>query len=255
MTPAVFTLSFVAGGRLSLPCRVSLEMSSSVENIQEFVTHLLNKNGPVELEVAWDHHNYDVDEVHEAAPSEFKNIVAAGDHWNGSNWTTGKASKQIYALANVGLVMDSFVHYKKTFLYGLALYWNIDVPQFALPDGCSNGALAIATFEGFGPNVAGAHAANMGNHGEDLVPPFDDVVMEMSPQMAETWKRTRSVVRDALSPKVALESVPGVEGIPHKAQNNNHREDWKTRQRAQSMATKPIAHFKTPSIHWHHLGK
>ena len=69
----------------------------------------------------------------------------------------------------------------------------------------------------------------MGNHSGHLVLPFDDVVMEMSPQMAETWKHTHSMVRDALSLKVAPESVQAFERIPCKAQNNNHREDWKNR--------------------------
>ena len=59
---------------------------------------------------------------------------------------------------------------------------------------------------------------DIGNCGEDFVYPFDDVVMETSPQMAETWKRM-SLVHDASSPQLALQKRPTVDGILLKAGN------------------------------------
>ena len=71
--------------------------------------------------------------------------VGGGLRWRGAGWTTSSASKKVYELTQVPLVTADFVMYRNTWLYCLALVWNVEVQELTLSDPAAEAAFRLAS--------------------------------------------------------------------------------------------------------------
>ena len=59
-------------------------------------------------------------------------VLAAGQKYGGSGWTTGKASKTLYELSGVAIVKGDFSVYRNAFLFALAILLDVEIPMLDL---------------------------------------------------------------------------------------------------------------------------
>ena len=61
-------------------------------------------------------------------PDSARAILAAGGNWGLVGWNTTKASKRLWETSHVALVSNDGTEYRSTWLYALALAWQVEVP-------------------------------------------------------------------------------------------------------------------------------
>ena len=78
-------------------------------------------------------------------------ILLAGARFQGTGWSTGKASKVLYDLSGVATVKAQIETYRDCWRYTLALLTDVDLPAMELPQGCAEAVFAIVSHVAHGP--------------------------------------------------------------------------------------------------------
>ena len=68
----------------------------------------------------------------QVAPELAVQALVAGLQWDGAGWTTSRASRTLYQITRVPLVVPQLKPYVDAWLFVLAIHWNLDVPQAQL---------------------------------------------------------------------------------------------------------------------------
>ena len=80
----------------------------------------------------------------QGAPELAVQALVAGSQWDGHGWTTSRASRTLYQITRVPLVVPQLKPYVEAWLFALAIHWNLDVPQAQLCDRSSEAAFKLA---------------------------------------------------------------------------------------------------------------
>ena len=72
-------------------------------------------------------------------------ILQAGMRWAGGGWNTTTASRALHDLCGVPLVSSQFDAYRDSWIYGCALHWKVDIPEFSLSELSAAAAFAVAS--------------------------------------------------------------------------------------------------------------
>ena len=83
----------------------------------------LTQEGP-EFEAKWGNFMFNLPEalqLQKATPEEILAVLKAGSRFQGTGWSTGKASKTLFQISKVALVKGTFQPYRDVWLYALAL--------------------------------------------------------------------------------------------------------------------------------------
>ena len=124
-------------------------------------------------------------------------MLQAGSTNLGGGWTTGRASKRLYELSGVGIVRPQIEPYRDTWLYALALLFDVDLPTVNLPAECAEAAFALAHAV---EHPEGEQDPGQQVTGEDMdsdtdeTPKFawDEVETELPKELLELWNRASS---------------------------------------------------------------
>ena len=73
-----------------------------------------------------------------------KQVLAAGAEWPDTGWNTSSASKRVWSLTGIALVSAQLSDYLHSWLFALALHWDLDVPEISLAPGAAGVAFALS---------------------------------------------------------------------------------------------------------------
>ena len=237
-----------------MPCYVAQEKTQAFEEpkalkmtTQTFLQQLVAVEDGEAFNAAWDAFFLDPVRVVELSPLVTKEIAAAvlqaGVNWNGSGWTTSRASKQLFSLVNVALVSGDIGQYRNSFLFALALLWEVEVPTLELGDKASESAFALAQFfaeacseeaEMHGEDQAQATQKKQENATEEDKPAeapmeWDEVLLPLPAELQKIWTEVAAGTRK-LPLSSLLDELPRFEGLPAKPAENNFRQQGKSQQ-------------------------
>ena len=158
-------------------------------------------------------------------PAVAAQVLEAGLRFDGTGWSTTRASKALHAVTNVPLVSSSVKTYLHCWLYTLALMWEIDINQVDLPDNASAGSFALLE----AITGEGAEEPQDDDTGKDI---GEAMVLEWEPQHEDLpkeflylWEKSKSGQRVDL--KDILDHFPRYNQLPLRAPENNHKADGK----------------------------
>ena len=116
-------------------------------------------------------------------------ILTAGATWRGSGWNTARASKALFDLTVVPLVSADFRQYLNSFLYSLALLWEVDTPLIELSDRASEAAFGLATVfsKDQPPKGEFPEEGSEGEEHADMVMEWDEPLMSLPPELTYLW--------------------------------------------------------------------
>ena len=170
-------------------------------------------------------------------------LCQQGHKWQGTGWTTARASRELHAVTGVPLVASQITSYRDAWLFALAMWFEVEVVGLDLTDRSSEAAFALcqclcqfgppgADWVGAGP--AGAQAATAPGpppQQEDDEEPetklsWDEEPVELPPELQVIWSGVKAQTRK-LDLKTILDTLPKFNNLPSKAPENNHRLDSK----------------------------
>ena len=73
-----------------------------------------------------------------------RQLLTAGQQWQGTAWNTSKASKVLYSLTGVPIVRGVWQEYRNAFLYALSLYLEVEILELDLSDRVADVAFSLA---------------------------------------------------------------------------------------------------------------
>jgi hypothetical protein len=97
---------------------------------------------------AWQAFLYNIEQVRLLGDVSTENallVIAGGSKWNGSGWTTSRASQRLHSLTQVPLVTAEFNQYRNAWLYCLSMLWNVEVTELTLSDAAAEAAFRLAS--------------------------------------------------------------------------------------------------------------
>ena len=158
-------------------------------------------------------------------------LCQAGHKWQGTGWTTARASKLLHTVSGVPLVAAQISHYRDAWLFALALWFEVEVTYLDLSDRSSEAAFAICSALATAGSAAERDAPRHAQpEDEDEEPvnrlPWDEQQQALPGELAIIWQGVKAGSR-RLDLKSILERLPKFEGLPHRAPDNNHRGDSK----------------------------
>lgn len=183
-------------------------------------------------------------------PEAASALLAAGQKWQGTGWNTGKASKILYSLTGVPLVKGVWSEYRNAFLYALALFLEVEVPELDLSDRVADAAFALLNvFAGADAQPSGtvvqgydSRSGDPGSYpgaGHPFAPTedsedevqltWDEQKLPLPAELAYIWAGTVAGER-RLDLKTILASYPRFAQLPATAPTNNHRGDGASKQ-------------------------
>ena len=126
------------------------------------------------------------------------------------------------------LVSADFRQYLNSFLYSLALLWEVDTPLIELSDRASEAAFGLATVfsEDQPPKGEFPEEGSEGEEHADMVMEWDEPLMSLPPELTYLWTGANTGDR-RLNLAQVLVGAPRFREIPGKAPENNHRQDGK----------------------------
>ena len=114
---------------------------------QELLQGLLDTQND-RFEESWSLFFMDVSRVQKVTelltPETSRQLLAAGQNWQGTNWNTSKASKVLYTLTGVPIVKAAWPEYRNAFLYALSLHLEVEILELELPDRVADAAFTLA---------------------------------------------------------------------------------------------------------------
>ena len=167
--------------------------------------------------------------VPQVDPAAGGKLLAAGVSWNGSGWTTGRASKTVYNATGVAMVEEQLSEYLGAFLFALSVLFNIDIPKLTLGAQAASAALKFAAevntkAEETKPEKKEKATENQEEEEEDQVLSWELQREELPGDLGVVLnKHLKGTL--VLEPKSLLEQLPLWQGVKDKAENNNHRTD------------------------------
>ena len=116
--------------------------------MDNFLEALLNPES-MEFSETWSTLFFNVEGVcrlvsHSKDPAIGTRLLGAGAKWEGAGWTTGRASRAVYAATGVAMVDEHLKDYLESFLFALSLAYNIDIPKLQLKAQAATAALSFA---------------------------------------------------------------------------------------------------------------
>ena len=202
---------------------------------------LLNPNADT-FEEAWNKFYMDVSLVRTIAQAISKDtaqqLIQAGLQWTGKAFNTTKASKIMYELSGVPMVKSSWLEYRNSFLYTLALLTEVEIQELDLSDRAAEAAFNLAQVfagDGMEEDYANNLGSNPGTQGlfpnypesvdeEEPVLSWDEPQADLPGPLQFLWTKTVSGERK-LDLKSVLTTVPRFGQLPAAPPNNNHRGD------------------------------
>ena len=146
-------------------------------------------------------------------------ILASGVNWSGAGWTTGSASKRLWDLLKIPLVVTDFTEYLHLWLFTLSMAWEIEVPALTLSPPAADAAFHLLELLTDVPEKMEA------DHTEDVPP--EGLAWEDHPEdlPAELQYLVQKASQgDRLDLAEILKDIPKFSGLPTKAPENNHRQ-------------------------------
>ena len=70
-------------------------------------------------------------------------LCQQGHKWQGTGWTTARASRELHAVTGVPLVASQITSYRDAWLFALAMWFEVEVVGFDLMDRSSEAAFAL----------------------------------------------------------------------------------------------------------------
>ena len=170
-----------------------------------------------------------------------RQLLTAGQQWQGTAWNTSKASKVLYSLTGVPIVRGVWQEYRNAFLYALSLYLEVEILELDLSDRVADVAFSLAQVfsspvgsaedwypGGFGSTPAGgtflpSDTAEPSEEDEVQIS-WDEPQQDLPLELAYLWANTVNGER-RLDLKSVLNQVPRFKQLPRQAPLNNHRFD------------------------------
>ena len=155
------------------------------------------------------------------------NILQAGLRWQGGGWNTTTASRTLFDVCGIPLVSSTFDHYRDAWIYGCALHWKVDVPEFSLTEGAAAAAFALAG----ACSAGGAEDGAEEEEEEDPAParfPWEEQQQKLPEELKVLWKRFGSG-EEKFELKVVLDRIPRYQCLPPRPPENNHWQDGKSK--------------------------
>ena len=164
-------------------------------------------------------------------------LLNAGTCWQGGGWNSSSASKKLYELVGVPILSSDFSVYRGAFLYSLALFWEVEIPEVSLPDSAAAAAFALAKVyedqswdwipkdKSAGPTQREDEGESENGENGEIQLPWDEDTTPLPPDLGELWRRAKQDPAKKIDLKALLDKVPCFEGLPRKPPVNNHRAD------------------------------
>ena len=158
-------------------------------------------------------------------------VLQAGVAWTGDGWTTGSASRRLWEVVKIPLVVNDFKEYNHLWLFCLAMSWGLDVPALTLSPPAAEAAFHLLDLlqDRPGPDThdpAGMDmdANNTKPEGADLPEalPWEEQMEDMPAELLYLLQKAASGERLELAE--VLKEVPRWTGLPTRAPENNHRQ-------------------------------
>ena len=153
-------------------------------------------------------------------------VLQAGVAWTGGGWTTGSASRKLWEVVKIPLVISDFKEYLHIWLFTMAMAWGLDVPTLTLSPPAAEAAFHLLELlqDGDGPSPARMEMdpnppAPTAELPESL--PWEEQMENMPPELHYLLQKAANGERLDLSE--ILKDVPRWAGLPTKAPENNHR--------------------------------
>ena len=154
-------------------------------------------------------------------------VLQAGLKYSGGGWSTGKASKALFAVSGVGIVKATWETYRDIWLLAVAMICDVELPQMEMSQESSGAAFAIAAYaeELCSGNKPGEESSE---DDDDLKFDWDEEEIPLPKELLQLWQRAekgehRIDVRRLLSEHAKLA------GVPARAPENNLQQWAKTR--------------------------
>ena len=173
-----------------------MEERNPKTNIRQFTEALANIEH-VEHGDAWKKFFLDVDLVKDVSlaltsdVSAQMAVIAAGGLWQGGGWNSSTASKRLYSLTGVPVVSSDFSVYRGAFLFSLASFWQLDLPEANLPDRSAEAAFALlGLYESTAEQDGEQPAEDEESDGEDGLP-WDEQLAKLPSDLRVIWGRAQ----------------------------------------------------------------
>ena len=169
-----------------------------------------------------------------------RNVLAAGERWNGSSWDTTKAAKAIRELTELVLVTGNFQEYLKVFLYSLALSGGVDVPNIELSERAGDASFHLGDLWTSGLQQGGEEQGARGLHGaigagmqvdqdddeedeEEERLPWEEELKNLPADLRVCLEKVSGGYRFPI--RSTLHDLPCYNGLKRQAEVNNHLRD------------------------------
>jgi hypothetical protein len=191
----------------------------------------LTQDGP-HFEQSWGHFLFNVDAAMNLKKSvrpkeEVLGILLAGARYQGTGWTTGRASKALYDLSGVGIVKPAIEPYRDCWLYALALLTGVDLPTVDLPADCAEAAFSMVSYleskdqqDQGTPDAPCEVVEESDDSDAELRFAWDEPATPIPKELQALWSRASKGEHRILI-KELLETHPRLDALPTRAPENN----------------------------------
>ena len=147
-------------------------------------------------------------------------VVVKAGVWKGSGIGQAQLSRFIYQWTGVRIMTSDWSKYRGIVVCALALYYRL----LNVPKDLSNG-FADAAFMWYDKlEVVNDDKDEEDDEKKPVAVPWDASHVPLPPSLVDSFRKT-CVAMDGAEKGCLLKDVPFVLGIPHEAQNNNHKSD------------------------------
>ena len=170
-----------------------------------------------------------------AKEEEIKAVLSAGAGFQGTGWTTGRASKTLFEVSGKALVKAGIEAYRNVWLYSLSLLCGVDLPKLELDQAEAEAAFGIVSrLEEDGHHAASKPSSPTSYSGDDSDSEeeeqhhfdWDEPAWPLAPHLQALWQRSSSADW-RIDIKRVLESHTKLLELPSKAPDNNLVPDYK----------------------------
>ena len=156
-------------------------------------------------------------------------ILAAGQRYTGSGWSTVRASRRLFELSGVGVIKGTIQRYRDCWLYSRALLTDIDLPQVELEAELAAAAFSLVGWLEHPEEPAQEPTAPVSvedDSEEEYRFIWDTPTVTCPKELLVLWGRAKDGEKK-VSIKDILEGLAPLEGLPTKPAENNLLPAWK----------------------------
>ena len=118
-------------------------------------------------------------------------VLAAGQRYTGSGWTTGRASRTLYESSGVAIVKASIDSYRDVWLYAVALITGVDLPVIKLAREVAEAAFALIHYLEEEPQAeAQVQEVETDEDSDTMQFPWDEATTPLPKALAALWARS-----------------------------------------------------------------